>query len=163
MNLDFKSQMLRCRCMLQPKSALSRLRTHASPTNDWNGIWKLNPVKSHIYGPTLQISRSSDVVLGQWIRRHTRNRAHAQLPQRQRRQSQDVQLIFVADGPAYTHLVSFRAAENKAEPSAHAKVHFAHNQRPTSWSKPALEQRGLAGHIPRNRRSIPFRAHGVLR
>jgi uncharacterized protein YndB with AHSA1/START domain len=45
------------------KSALSRLRTHASPTNDWNGIWKLNPVKSHIYGPTLQISRSSDVVL----------------------------------------------------------------------------------------------------
>ena len=28
----------------------------------WNGVWKLDPAKSHIYGPTLRISKSPDGV-----------------------------------------------------------------------------------------------------
>lgn len=33
-----------------------------SLSNNWNGTWKLDPAKSHVYGPTLRISRSPDGV-----------------------------------------------------------------------------------------------------
>jgi len=35
---------------------------HLGEGEGWNGVWKLDPAKSHIYGPTLRISMSPDGV-----------------------------------------------------------------------------------------------------
>jgi len=37
-------------------------RASGALPNDWIGTWKLEPIRSHIYGPTLRISRSLDGV-----------------------------------------------------------------------------------------------------
>jgi hypothetical protein len=56
-----KCSMARACCSLIFVFAVSS-RAPASPSSDWNGIWKLDTAKSQIYGPTLRISRSPDGV-----------------------------------------------------------------------------------------------------
>ncbi|HEX4065372.1 MAG TPA: hypothetical protein VHZ09_05060 [Acidobacteriaceae bacterium] len=53
--------MARACCVLVFVFAVS-CRAFGLLSNDWNGTWKLDPAKSHIYGPTLRISRTSDGV-----------------------------------------------------------------------------------------------------
>jgi hypothetical protein len=48
-------------CTLILISAVS-FRAYGSLLDDWNGVWKLDPARSHISGPTLRISRSPDGV-----------------------------------------------------------------------------------------------------
>ena len=67
--------MLKCFRFIAPSSKYSLIRAtvaivisavscqaSGALSYDWNGVWKLDPAKSHIYGPTLRISMSPDGV-----------------------------------------------------------------------------------------------------
>jgi hypothetical protein len=56
-----KCSLTRACCSLIVILAVSH-RASGSFSYDWNGTWKLDTAKSHIYGPTLRISKSPDGV-----------------------------------------------------------------------------------------------------
>jgi hypothetical protein len=71
----YTAAMLKCFRFIAPSSKYSLIRAtvailissvscqaSGALSYDWNGVWQLDPAKSHIYGPTLRISMSPDGV-----------------------------------------------------------------------------------------------------